>query len=209
MTKSHKFYRRLYEKHFGPIPKDQYGRSYEIHHIDGNHANNSIENLQAVSIEEHYSIHEKNGDWYACLKIGAKMKMSAQELSEMASRNNKKMLEQGIHPLAKRKDGSSHATDRISNGTWHMSKRADGSSITSDRVRNGTHALANYTGKKHFNYDHNKYCFVNRVTGEKIHATQYELSQLGVSRYGISHIVHGRRKSYKNWIVISTQQKGK
>lgn len=32
-------YRRIYEQHYGPIPKDEQGRSYEIHHIDGNHNN--------------------------------------------------------------------------------------------------------------------------------------------------------------------------
>jgi hypothetical protein len=29
-------YRKVWEKINGPIPKDDLGRSYEIHHIDGN-----------------------------------------------------------------------------------------------------------------------------------------------------------------------------
>lgn len=210
MSINHRFYRRLYEKHYGPIPKDHNGRSYDIHHIDGDRSNNSIENLQAVSIEEHYAIHERNGDWFACLKIAAKMKMSTQDLSDLAKKNNKKMLERGTHPLTKRKDGTSHVTDRIAKGTWHMSRRSDGSSITSDRVKNGTHPLANYTGDKHFNYDHNKYLFMNRVTGEKIYSTQYELLKItGLPRGHMSHLVHGTRKSYKNWIIISSHEKGK
>ena len=48
-------YRKLYESVFGEIPKDSQNRSYEIHHIDGNHNNNSIENLMCVSIEEHFN----------------------------------------------------------------------------------------------------------------------------------------------------------
>ena len=39
-------YRKIYEQHYGPIPKDTDGRSYEIHHIDGNHNNNDINNLR-------------------------------------------------------------------------------------------------------------------------------------------------------------------
>lgn len=35
-------YRRLYEQAHGPIPKDKQGRSYEIHHIDGNRKNNPV-----------------------------------------------------------------------------------------------------------------------------------------------------------------------
>ena len=58
-------YRKIYESHFGPIPKEKNGRSYDIHHIDGNHSNNSPENLRAVTIQEHYNIHYEQEDWYA------------------------------------------------------------------------------------------------------------------------------------------------
>ena len=37
-------YRKIWETHNGEIPKDTDGRSFEIHHIDGNRNNNSIEN---------------------------------------------------------------------------------------------------------------------------------------------------------------------
>ena len=42
-------YRKIYERHYGPIPKDSDGRTYEIHHVDGNHSNNKIENLRLAS----------------------------------------------------------------------------------------------------------------------------------------------------------------
>ena len=29
-------YRKIYEKVYGPIPREDNGRSFEIHHIDGN-----------------------------------------------------------------------------------------------------------------------------------------------------------------------------
>ena len=43
-------YRKIYENHYGTIPKDENGRSYEIHHIDVNHSNNDLHNLKLVSI---------------------------------------------------------------------------------------------------------------------------------------------------------------
>jgi len=63
-------YRKVYETFYGPIPKDQDGRSYDIHHIDGDKTNNSILNLVALSIQDHYDVHYIQGDYGACYKIG-------------------------------------------------------------------------------------------------------------------------------------------
>jgi len=52
-------YRKLWEQTHGQIPKDEKGRTYDIHHIDGNRKNNSIENLICLSLEDHYKIHLK------------------------------------------------------------------------------------------------------------------------------------------------------
>jgi hypothetical protein len=46
-------YRKLWESYYGPIPKDNVGRTFDIHHIDGNRKNNKIENLICVSLEDH------------------------------------------------------------------------------------------------------------------------------------------------------------
>ena len=78
-------YRRIYESYHGPIPKDNDGRSYEIHHIDGNRTNNSIENLKLVTIQEHYDIHFSQGDWGACWKIAERMSISPEERSKIQS----------------------------------------------------------------------------------------------------------------------------
>jgi hypothetical protein len=66
-------YRKIWEKTHGSIPKDINGRSHEIHHIDGNHKNNSIENLKCLTIKEHYDEHYKNGDYGACVMIAKRM----------------------------------------------------------------------------------------------------------------------------------------
>lgn len=50
-------YRKIYEQHFGPIPKDELGRSYHIHHKDGNPFNNDPSNLEALSCVDHQHEH--------------------------------------------------------------------------------------------------------------------------------------------------------
>ena len=76
-------YRKIWENQHGQIPKDERGRSYEIHHIDGNHQNNKIENLNCVSIKEHYKIHYNNGEYGACVMIAKRMCMSPEHLSNI------------------------------------------------------------------------------------------------------------------------------
>jgi hypothetical protein len=56
-------YRSIWEKNYGPIPKDENGVSYQIHHIDGNRNNNELNNLMCVSLDEHIEIHKKQKDW--------------------------------------------------------------------------------------------------------------------------------------------------
>lgn len=77
-------YRKIYENHHGPIPKDDQGRTYEIHHIDGDHCNNDPSNLQCVSIDEHFEIHKEQENWGACRAIANRREHSQEELSILA-----------------------------------------------------------------------------------------------------------------------------
>jgi hypothetical protein len=69
MSKNHKNkeYRKIYEKHFGKIPKGMH-----IHHVDGNPENNNIDNLVCITPEEHSIIHKDDFIKWACIggKIG-------------------------------------------------------------------------------------------------------------------------------------------
>ena len=47
-----KNYRKIYEQHYGKIPK-----GFHIHHKDFNHSNNSIDNLEALSPDDHAKKH--------------------------------------------------------------------------------------------------------------------------------------------------------
>jgi hypothetical protein len=67
MKRSHsKKHRKVYEEHYqcSLIPY------IEIHHIDGDHSNNAIENLLPVTVEEHYNLHLTRGDKAAAALIG-------------------------------------------------------------------------------------------------------------------------------------------
>jgi len=76
-------YRKIWEKHNGPIPLDKHGRKFDIHHIDKNRDNNSIDNLLAVSIQDHYNIHYSQQDWNACILIRRRLKLSKEQVEEI------------------------------------------------------------------------------------------------------------------------------
>lgn len=88
-------YRSIYESHFGKIPCDHDGRSFEIHHKDGDYTNNSPENLIAVSIEEHFEIHLSQEDFNAARLIAMRMKKTKEEISHLARMGTLKQIEEG------------------------------------------------------------------------------------------------------------------
>jgi hypothetical protein len=125
-------YRKIYENHIGPIPRESNGRTYEIHHIDGNHSNNDPTNLTAVTIQEHYNIHYTQGDWAACrwIKI-QRMEHNSEELFELNRAQNLKRVADGTHNFL----GSDTNRKRIENGTHHLL----GGELQRKRVTDGTH----------------------------------------------------------------------
>jgi hypothetical protein len=128
-------YRKIYENHYGPIPKEENGRSYEIHHLDGNHHNNDPKNLKAVRIQEHYDIHYSQGDWSACLLISRNMKISPDEKSSLAKLNALRMVENGTHPFLSGEAQRKSNAERISNGTHHWV----GPAFNEQLLREGRH----------------------------------------------------------------------
>lgn len=76
-------YRKIWEESYGEIPKDSDGRSYEIHHVNGNHNDNRLENLICIPIKEHYDIHYKQGDYGACVLIAKRMNLPSDYISKI------------------------------------------------------------------------------------------------------------------------------
>jgi len=134
-------YRKIYEKHHGPIPKDANGRTYEIHHIDGNKDNNDIVNLIAVSIQEHYAIHHAQEDWAECQAMAIRMGLSHCDLSTLAKENNRKRLEEGTHHFLNKKFQKEKAQKQIENGTHNFLSGNIQRAINDKRVKSGSHNL--------------------------------------------------------------------
>lgn len=216
-------YRKIYEQHHGSIPKDEFGRSYDIHHIDGDPSNDDIDNLIALTILDHYNIHHSRGDWGACMKLKARMALSVEELSKLTSSHNKKqwellgnnhpaalksreMMEDGTHPfLVSNKI-------RLEDGThnwiqsWSCQFCGKSGKNMSLFTRWG-HSDGSCLGKRDFlphNTDHKIYHWKNKITGESAVMTRTELSR----KYDLNHrdiymVVSKRRKTTKGWSLVS------
>jgi hypothetical protein len=128
-------YRKIYKQHYGEIPRDETGRRYEIHHIDGNHKNDSPENLTAITIQKHYDIHYSQEDWGACFKIASRMKLSAEEISELGRKNALQKVNDGTHPFLGGDLTRDNNRRRIADGTHQFL----GPALNRKRVENGTH----------------------------------------------------------------------
>lgn len=94
MTKRLCVYRKIYEEHYGPIPTDQYGNTYHIHHINGDCTDNQIENLIALSVENHYKLHLEQGDYGAAAILANELGINSSELRRQAVA---KQLAEGRH----------------------------------------------------------------------------------------------------------------
>ena len=78
-------YRKIWTNANGPIPVDSDGRTFHIHHVDGNRDNNELSNLQCLSIMDHYRLHERQCDWGACAALIMHMpeKFTPEQVSEI------------------------------------------------------------------------------------------------------------------------------
>jgi HNH endonuclease len=183
--------RAIYKKFFGDIPKDTNGRSYEIHHIDGNHNNNDINNLKLVTIEEHYAIHYTQGDYGACLIMTKRMGILPEEKSKLASKHSQARIARGDHPFLRKGFQSNTAQKMVEKGTHPFlggnvqresnRKRKEtgthhllGNSLAKDSIDRGTHTSVvewscfhcGKVGKGGTNYSrwHGDNCHVLKVT---------------------------------------------
>jgi hypothetical protein len=106
MSRGYFNHRKIWISHYGIIPMDERGKSYDIHHIDGNRRNNAISNLMCVSIQDHFDIHFKQGNFEACKAISLRisnMFFSGYKMSEETKRKCSKSKLGDLNP-AKRLD---------------------------------------------------------------------------------------------------------
>jgi hypothetical protein len=128
-------YRRIYERHYGPIPKDEFGRSYDIHHKDKNRENNNPENLIALSRQEHFDLHYSQGDYNACNFLRVGLSLTPEQISEISSLEQKQRVANGTHNFL----GGKIQQERVANGTHHLLSGEIQSRYNKKAVEEGTH----------------------------------------------------------------------
>lgn len=148
-----KIYRDVYIKNFGPIPREPNGRSYEIHHKDGNHTNNDPSNLVALTLQEHYDKHFEQNDFRACALMAAKLKKTPDEINYLIRLESLKRVANGTHhflgennpSVRKSKDGTHHffndewQRERARKSVENGSNNFLGGEIQRERIKEGTH----------------------------------------------------------------------
>lgn len=204
-------HRAIYESHFGPIPKDPSGRSFEIHHLDGNHSNNDINNLICVSIEEHFNIHYSQGDWNACLLIADRMKLNKdhyKKLGELQQGKNNPSYDHNVYTFYHRDGKIERCTqfelrEKYKLNPSNLSEVIRGNQKSTKGWRMTTDEKSNMTGKAQPGCD-TVYTFTHK-TGivEVLTQRQLFLKYQLPCRSGISHIVKDPTKSYKGWRIVA------
>jgi hypothetical protein len=131
-------YRALYEAYHGPLSLDERGRPYDIHHKDGNHQNNDIDNLEALTLEEHIAAHEARGEWVACLLIAKRMNMTFEERSRISKLAQAERVANGTHNFLDREHARKKAQNRIEAGTHNFQEPGIKSKWAKARIAKGT-----------------------------------------------------------------------
>ena len=99
-------YRKVWKEHNGPIPRDDNGVSYEIHHVDCDPSNNDISNLICIPIEEHFHTHYDRGEFFACALISKRMETTPEQRNRISqaiaasNRARRNPMENPVHRAA-------------------------------------------------------------------------------------------------------------
>lgn len=132
-------YRKIYEHHNGAIPVDESGRTYDIHHIDGDRSNNEPNNLLAVSIADHLAIHKSQGDYGACVRIMSRLALSPNEIANMARMNNLARVANGTHNLLGGEISRKSQRKRVEDGVHHFLSGEVQRNAAAKQVDQGSH----------------------------------------------------------------------
>lgn len=188
--RNHRYYRKLYKTHYGEIPKDEDGRSYDIHHIDGDHTNNDPSNLSAVPIYEHYRIHKAKKEWGSCWAISLRMKLSSEEISAISKKSNEERVKRGTHNFQ---------------GEENSLRMKE---IQNERVKKGTHVFIGANkGANHPQYDHTLRVWKNKLSGQVVMMTNHELIKTFNLKSGaVSRVINDKGlRSTGGWELLSHQ----
>jgi len=203
-------HRAIYESYYGQIPKDFLGRSHEIHHIDGNHFNNDINNLKCVSVNEHFDIHYQQSDWGACKLIANRMKLTTadfKKLGELQRGKNNPSYDHTIRTFYHKEGKVEICTQfelkqKYGLNAANLSEVINGNQKSTRGWRITEQLPINLTGKLQpgcntvYTFKH-KTGIIEQLTQRELYL-KYKLK----TRSGISQIVSNNLKSYKGWRVV-------
>jgi hypothetical protein len=182
-------YRKIWQDANGEIPVDSHGRSFDIHHIDGNPNNNALSNLVALSMEDHYNTHYNIGDYFACKLIALRMALTKDERSIQLSELTRRQWE-----------------DRRKSG-WKTSEKTRQKMSNAQRlnVEKGIHPLQliDNSRENHWNFDPSLYTFIHKKTLEVVTTTRYDLAKRDarISAKRLGKVVSGEMKSHQGWML--------
>ena len=145
MKRNTRIAQRAYKKYYGDIPKEENGKSYHIHHKDGNYENNDPCNLVAVTALEHYNIHFQQGDYGAAYLLYGSIDISKEDMSKLSTLQNLKRVKDGTHPWLGGKVARETQRRRVAEKTHQWCDSDWQRKHVMKRVEDGTH---NFLGGK-------------------------------------------------------------
>jgi hypothetical protein len=199
-------YRKIYEATFGPIPHDEFGRRYDIHHIDGDHNNNDISNLVALPITEHYKIHYDQKDWGACYFMAIRINTDTKEVAELARRYQLSLGEN--HPAKKynrnawkgEKNPSKTEKNRQANREYQLSLKENHPLRSTEYRKRQSEKMS---GKNNIKFDPTIFVWHNLSTGEEVKMTKFDFCKThNVPDWSVRRFLAGTYKNARGWIAI-------
>jgi HNH endonuclease/NUMOD3 motif len=170
--------RRIWSKHNGPIPVDESGVTFDIHHRDGDWNNNNPANLQALSVLDHYRLHFAQGDWAAAWYISKRLTLTPADYEQIRGK---------ISAALKGRVMSPEWRARISQAL--TGRKADPAVVEKQRVAN--------TGRKY-----------GPEYGRKITERQLGTRATEEARRNMSAAHRGKKASAETRLKMSAARKG-
>lgn len=225
-------YRKIYENHVGSIPTDSLGRSYHIHHKDGNRSNNHPGNLVALSVQDHYDVHLAQKDYAACALLATMLHYDQETISNLSRKCQLAKVAKGSHPWQKRgKDSFGYAHviyefENLQSGLIETLTQGEFAekynlsiyginqlvhrrtkTIYGWKIRGTDHTPKSKKGKNNKGYDHTLFNFENINSGEIVTMTKcdfYTKYKLDANSVIQLTKMNGKNKTVDGWKMAGT-----
>lgn len=199
-------YRKIWIEHFGEIPKDEYGITYEIHHKDRDRSNNDITNLMCVSLKEHFYIHFNAKEYAAAFGIMIRMKciddlpIGKKELASLAAKTLPDGKKAFLRPDVRKKNLDS-IRERINNGTFHLQSGEIQSRTNKRLVSEGKHNFQTEESRERVRATNRR--MLKNGTHPFLDSKMKSEQQLKLVLSGKHHLLSGEIQSRTNRRLVS------